>query len=67
MTYRTVEAILQPDGKLDLPASELPSKPVRVMVTVLDDPDAALTELGDYADQLSEYEAKLVRGEIRWQ
>lgn len=68
MTYKTVEGILHPDGMLKLPTSDLPIKPVRVMVTLLeDDPDASLTELGDFANQLSEYEEKLVRGEIQWQ
>ena len=68
MTYRTIEGILRPDGMLQLPASELPDKPVRVMVTLLeDDAEASLAELGDYSNQLSEYEEKLARGEIQWQ
>jgi hypothetical protein len=67
MTYRTIEGILRPDGMLQLPPSELPDKPVRVMVTLLeDDAEASLAELGDYSNQLSEYEEKLARGEIQW-
>lgn len=68
MTYRTVEGILQPDGILKLPASELPIKAVRVMVTLLEeDVDGALAEIGDFATQLSDYEERLARGEIQWQ
>jgi len=68
MTFRTVETILQPDGRLTLPQSELPSRPVRVMVTVLEsDEDALLAELGDYNAALTDYEDRLARGEIQWQ
>ena len=37
MTYRTLEAVLHPDSHLTLPSDELPSHPVRVMVTILED------------------------------
>jgi hypothetical protein len=68
MTFRTVESVLQPDGRLMLAASELPARPVRVMVTVLEaDEDSRLTELGDYNATLSDYEERLARGEIQWQ
>ena len=68
MTFRTVETVLQPDGRLSLPASELPARPVRVMVTVLEaDEDARLAELGDYHTALTDYEERLARGEIQWQ
>ncbi|MBO0698874.1 MAG: hypothetical protein J2P46_10805 [Zavarzinella sp.] len=68
MTFRMVESVLQPDGRLTLPASELPVRPVRVMVTVLEpDEDAGLTELGDYSAALTDYEERLARGEIQWQ
>jgi hypothetical protein len=67
MTFKTVESILQPDGRLTLPPSELPSRPVRVMVTVLEpDDDARLSELGDYHASLTDYEERLARGEIQW-
>ena len=68
MTFRTVETVLQPDGRLTLSASELPARPVRVMVTVMEaDEDSRLTELGDYNAALTDYEDRLVRGEIQWQ
>jgi hypothetical protein len=68
MSFRTLETTLQPDGRLTLPQSELPSKPVRVMVTVLDaDEDARLADLGDYNAALTDYEARLARGEVQWQ
>ncbi len=40
MTYRTLEAVLHPDSHLALPATELPERPVRVMVTILNDDKA---------------------------
>jgi hypothetical protein len=68
MSFRTLETTLQPDGRLSLPQSELPSKPVRVMVTMLNaDEDAQLAELGDYSAALTDYEDRLARGEIQWQ
>jgi len=67
MTFRTLETVLQPDGRLTLPQSELPRRPVRVMVTVLDsDDDAQLADLGDYNAALTDYEERLARGEIQW-
>jgi hypothetical protein len=68
MTFKTVESVLQPDGRLTLAASELPARPVRVMVTVLEsDDECRLTELGDYNAALTDYELRLARGEIQWQ
>lgn len=68
MTYRTLEAVLQPDGKLTLGPAELPQRPVRVMVTILEsDEETILSEPGDYLKKLSEYEESLARGEIQWQ
>jgi hypothetical protein len=68
MSFRTLETTLQPDGRLSLPQSELPSKPVRVMVTMLNaDEDAQLAELGDYSAALTDYEDRLARGDIQWQ
>jgi hypothetical protein len=68
MVYRTIEGILRPDGTVTLPSEELPSQPVRVMVTILEeDADATLTQPGDYLEQLSDYEERLARSEIRWQ
>jgi hypothetical protein len=67
MTYRTIEGTLNPDGTVSLPPGELPQNPVRVMVTLLEDADAALTEPGDYLDQLTAYEERLARGEVQWQ
>jgi beta-glucanase (GH16 family) len=68
MTYKTLEGVLHPDGTLNLPAEERPDYPVRVLVTLLEnDEDASLAELGDYLPQLTDYEERLARGEIRWQ
>ena len=68
MTYKTLEGVLHPDGKVTLPAAEVPDHPVRVMVTILESGDeAALSEPGDYLETLSDYEERLARGEIRWQ
>ncbi len=68
MTFKTVEGVLHPDGTLALPKGELPDHAVRVMVTLLETTDdAALAEVGDYSEQLRDYEERLARGEIRWQ
>ena len=68
MAYRTLEATLYPDGKLTLGRADLPDRPTRVMVTLLEEAlDADLTEPGDYLQQLESYEDRLARGEIRWQ
>jgi hypothetical protein len=68
MTYKTLEGVLHPDGRVTLPPAALPDRPVRVMVTLLDtDEDAALAEPGDYLEQLTDYEERLAREEIRWQ
>jgi hypothetical protein len=69
MIYKTLEGVLHPDGKLTLSAAELPDRPVRVMVTLLEanNADATLTEPGDYLDRLTDYEERLARGEIQWQ
>jgi len=68
MTFRTLESVLQPDGKLSLSKSELPSRPVRVMVTVLDgDEDTNLLDMGGYSASLLDYEERLARGEVQWQ
>jgi hypothetical protein len=68
MTYQTLEGVLHPDGRVTLPATSLPDRPVRVLVTLLEVADeAALAEPGDYLEQLTDYEERLARGEIRWQ
>jgi hypothetical protein len=68
MTYKTLEGVLHPDGTVTLPQAELPGHPVRVMVTILEPhEDASLSEMGDYSQQLSDYEERLARGEIQWQ
>jgi hypothetical protein len=67
MIYKTFEAVLNPDGRVTLPPDELPEHPVRVMLTILDSgPEEALWEVGDYLDQLTDYEDRLARGEIQW-
>jgi hypothetical protein len=68
MRYKTLQAVLHPDGRVTLPPAELPNHPVRVIVTFLEpDEEAALSEPGDYLEQLTDYEERLARGEIRWQ
>lgn len=68
MVHKTVEGVLHPDGRMALPAAELPDHPVRVMVTFLEmDEQGFLTETGDYLAQLTDYEERLARGEIQWQ
>jgi len=47
MAYRTLESVLHPDGHLALPSDEVPLRPVRVMVTILED-----DETTDHADDL---------------
>lgn len=67
MTYRTLESVLHPDSHLTLPASELPNRPVRVMVTMMEpDESDLLADIGDYAETLSDYEELLVQGAIQW-
>ena len=68
MTYRTLEGVLHPDGKVTLAPADLPGRPVRVMVTILEpEEETELSDVGDYLEKLSEYEKKLARGEIHWQ
>ena len=44
MAYRTLESVLHPDSHLALPTAELPQRPVRVMVTILEDAGALMSE-----------------------
>jgi hypothetical protein len=68
MIYRTLEGVLNPDGRVVLPPDELPEHPVRVMVTILEGAEErALSELGDYLERLTDYEERLARGDIQWQ
>jgi hypothetical protein len=68
MTPKSVEAVLQPDGRVNLPPEDLPDHPVRVVVIFLEtDEEAVLAEPGDYLQHLTDYEERLARGEIRWQ
>lgn len=60
-----MEGVLHPDGTLALAKEELPDHTVRVMVTLLEAADE--TPLGDYNEQLRDYEGRLARGDIRWQ
>ena len=66
MTHKTLEAVLHPDGRVTLSPAEPPDHPVRVLVTFLEpEEEAALSEPGDYLEQLTDYEGRLARGEIR--
>ena len=68
MTYKTLEGVLNPDGQVILPREELPEHSVRVMITILEsDEEAALSEMGDYLDRLTDYEERLAQGKIQWQ
>jgi hypothetical protein len=68
MIYKTLDGVLNPDGRMELPPNELPEHPVRVMITILEgSEEAALSEPGDYLDQLTDYEERLARGEVQWQ
>jgi hypothetical protein len=61
MIYKTLEGVLNPDGRVILPREELPEHSVRVMVTILESgEEAALSEVGDYLDRLTDYEERLV-------
>jgi hypothetical protein len=51
-TYRTLKGMLYPDGRVTLPPAELPDRPVRVMITILQAGDEeALSEPGDYLER----------------
>jgi hypothetical protein len=68
MIYRTLEGVLHPDGRVILSPAELPGRPVRVMVTILEpDEETTLADVGDYLEKLTDYEERLARGEIQWQ
>ena len=69
--YKTLRGILYPDGKVDLSREKAVFEhPVEVMVTILDEnlreETQILYEMGDYLTQLTSYEEKLAKGEIRW-
>ncbi len=66
MAYKTLEGVLYPDGKIELPPDELPERPMRVMVTILGEAEEGVSDLGDYLTQLTDYEERLSRGEIHW-
>ena len=68
MIHKTLEGVLNPDGRVTLPPEELPEHPVRVMVRILESVGKqGLSERGDDLDQLTDYEDRLARGEIQWQ
>ena len=68
MTYKTLEGVLNPDGTVTIAPAELPDHPVSVMITILEhDEGATLSESGDYLNGFTDYEDRLVRGEIQWQ
>jgi len=69
--YRTLRGILYPNGKIELPEEkEVLDHPVKVMVTILGESFQKETEvlsgMGDYLEQLTSYEEKLAKGDIRW-
>ena len=67
MAYRTLESVLHPDSHLALPLAELPQRPIRVMVTMMEDDEAeTLADIGDYDETLTNYEELLAQGAIQW-
>ena len=67
MAYRTLETVLHPDSHLALPLAELPQRPIRVMVTMMeDDEPETLADIGDYDETLTNYEELLAQGAIQW-
>ena len=66
MAYRTLESVLHPDSHLSLPTAELPQRPIRVMVTMMED-DAAesLADIGDCHVTLRNNEELLARKTAR--
>lgn len=68
MAHQTYDGTLHPDGTVVLDGGSLPQQPVRVLVTVLEPAEQErLTEVGDYLEQLVDYEDQLVQGKIQWQ
>lgn len=67
MIYKTLEGVLRPDGTVSFVQGGLPARPVRVLVTIMEDEEEHLSDMGDYLQQLTDYEERLARGEVRWQ
>ena len=66
---KTVKGIIRPDGKIDLDDFEIPQFPIRVIVTILDEDlskEGKLSEVGNYLEQLENYEESLVKGQVQW-
>ena len=69
--YKTISAILDPDGKINIPKEELPDHSIKVMITYLENllsknETDSLIDVGDYLSNLETYEDNLAKGEIRW-
>ena len=70
MAHTTLDGTLQPDGTviLDLEGIDLPNQPLHVLVTILEPTEQELlTDVGDYLEQLENYEDQLAAGKIQWQ
>ena len=66
---KTVKGIIRPNGKIDLDDFEIPKFPIRVIVTILDEDlskESKLSEVGDYLEQLENYEEALAKGQVQW-
>jgi len=66
---KTVKGIIRPNGKIDLDDFEIPQFPIRVIVTILDEDlskGGNLSEVGDYLEQLENYEEALAKGQVQW-
>ena len=62
MAYRTLESVLHPDSHLTLPSVELPKRPIRVMVTMLeDDEDQSVSDIGDHEAVVSSNDFSALR------
>lgn len=65
---KTVKGIIRPNGKIDLDDFEIPQFPIRVIVTILDEDlskESKLSEVGDYLEQLENYEESLAKGQVQ--
>ena len=65
----STKGIIRPNGKIDLDDFEIPQFPIRVIVTILDEDlskESNLSEVGDYLEQLENYEEALAKGQVQW-
>lgn len=62
MAYRTLESVLHPDSHLTLPSVDLPKRPIRVMVTLLEsDEGESFADGGDFSETIVSPDELFVR------